>query len=565
MLASIENSGWHFPIDGAYLCAACLYLIACIVAPSWMLISGPKVVPHQDTRITNAIISIASRIALGTALWIVALQLRTQWAYVLVLEQPVRLRSLLAACGTDRSLSKLRYIFTAPTVGIGCTAILGAAVTLLMTATSAGFKYIVVPGAGVQEFVGPDFQAICNYSQVNGSYSCSGTANAVTVNTEWSYLDDVTSGAGGNVVKSKGRVGALSANVTLTSAPADLRLSTDAPPPWAAIDVTCFDVEVQLVMVGNGSLSSNIIYVNGRKLDQLSISEMPSWGSQVQLYQQVNDTGPNSNLSPWYMVLLARDLVDGTANTVGLSGGAVTYLGPAFVDLHGYGPVLQGILGAAAYCNFSGSTGGNWPSGSWPFRQTKNVVVGTGPKNGTIGLDTVFLNYGPSWQYNPVSANSLPSGSVSYIANFTVEANNFSDFIATYMRNQWALVMYTTNYLEGFVAKTPYHVKTQPQLYIQATFIVLLPIAALGLTICCASVCIATMVKLGAWYERVDVAPWWLLKATGVVRPEEGHHADKTEFETWCNQIRASYFVKAIGGRSGRLILESTNHEGGRQ
>src|SRR5271170_1629274 len=113
---------------------------------------------------------------------------------------------------------------------------------------------------------------------------------------------------------------------------------------------------------------------------------MPSWGSQVQLYQQLNDSVAYSSLSPWYIVLLARDLVDGTANTLGLSGAAVTYLGPAYVDLHGYGPVLQGVLGAAAYCNFSASTGGGWPSGSFPAPNTTNVIAGTPPHNGTIDL-----------------------------------------------------------------------------------------------------------------------------------------------------------------------------------
>src|ERR1700678_2894805 len=119
---------------------------------------------------------------------------------------------------------------------------------------------------------------------------------------------------------------------------------------------------------------------------------MPSWSSQVGLYQQVNDSGPASSLCPWYMVLLARDLNDGTANIGGLSGGAVSYLGNSFVDLHGYGPKLQGILGAAAYCNFSGSTGGDWPSDLWPARATTNVVVGTAPTNSTVDISTVFLN-----------------------------------------------------------------------------------------------------------------------------------------------------------------------------
>lgn len=153
---SLNDSGYQLPIDSVYLCAACFYLIGCITAACWMLISGPKVVPRQDTRITNVIISIASKFALGLALWIVALRLRAQWSDVLVLGRRVQLRGLLAACRTEGSLARVRHIFTAPTLGIGCTVVLGAAVTLIMTLTSAGFKYIIVHGAGVREFLGPD-------------------------------------------------------------------------------------------------------------------------------------------------------------------------------------------------------------------------------------------------------------------------------------------------------------------------------------------------------------------------------------------------------------------------
>jgi hypothetical protein len=272
--------------------------------------------------------------------------------------------------------------------------------------------------------------------------------------------------------------------------------------------------------------------------------------SQVQLYQQVNDTGPASSLSPWYMVMLARDLDDGTANIQGLSGSAVTYLGNSFLDLHGYsGPVLQGVLGAAAYCNFSGSTGGNWPSVTWPARTTTNVVVGKGPYNGVIDISTVFLNYGPSWQYNPVSANSLPGGSVSYIANLTTEADNFGDFIAMYIRNQWALMIYTNNFIEGFITNTPYRVRTQPQLYIQATIILVAPALALGVCVLCAVVCMFTMLRLGPWYDLVDIAPWWLMKATGVAGGMGlRHETNKSEFETWSNNVECVYYRVSDAG-----------------
>jgi hypothetical protein len=51
------------------------------------------------------------------------------------------------------------------------------------------------------------------------------------------------------------------------------------------------------------------------------------------------------------------------------------------------------------------------------LNSTTNVVVGTVYNDSTIPLGTVFLNCGPSWQYNPVSANAFHGGSVTYIAN----------------------------------------------------------------------------------------------------------------------------------------------------
>ena len=525
------------------------------------MIGGPRLVPHQDTRITNIIISIASKGALGLGLWIVTLYLRVQWSNILVSKRRVQLRSLLAACSKDGSLTRVRHIHTSPTCGIGLTAAIGAAVSILMTVTSAGFKYIVLPGTAIQEFTGPDFVSICNYSLVTNTtgYFCSGSANSVTANTQWNYLDAVSSGAGGNVLRSNETSGTMSANVTLTSAPANLRLPANPTPPWAAIDVSCRNVTISLVVAGNGSSTTNVLFVDNRQLDTLTVAEMPSWSSQVQLYQQINDTGPYSSLSPWYMVFLARDLNDGTANIQGLSGTAVTYLGASFLDLHGYNTtVLQGILGAAAYCNFSGSTGGDWPSATWPARNSTNVVVGKKPYKGMIDISTVFLNYGPSWQYNPVSANSLPGGSVSYIANLTREADNFGDFIAMYMRNQWALMMYTNNFIGGFIANTPYRVKTQPQLYIQATTLLVAPASALGVCILCAFFCMFTMSRLGDWYGRMDLAPWWLMKATGATSGMElGHEPSKLEFETWSKNVKCVYSDEVSNDGARQLTFTS--------
>ena len=332
---STPNSIQNFPKDGIYVLIAGLYLGGCIAVACWLLASGPKLVPRQDTRITNIIISVLSKIALALALWIVKIRLRTQWVRILVSGQHVRLRGLLAACGAGGSLSRLQHIRFVPTFGVGSTAIIGAAITLFMTFTSGSVKYVVLPGIALQEFSGPDFEAICNFSLATPSsgYFCSGAANAVTVDTEWNYIDLVTSGAGGNIVLSGGNTGVMSANVTLTSAPADLRIPNGKVPPWAAIDVSCRPASLHLEFIGNGSTSSNIVYLDGVARDQLSISEMPEWGSLVMLYQQVNDTGPASSLGPWYMVLLARDLDDGGSNIGGLTGSAVTYLGATFLDV----------------------------------------------------------------------------------------------------------------------------------------------------------------------------------------------------------------------------------------
>ncbi|TDL16444.1 hypothetical protein BD410DRAFT_795379 [Rickenella mellea] len=542
------------PKDAIYVLVASLYLVGCVAMAIWLLGAGPQLVPHQDTRITNIIISVLAKIALGLALWIVGIRLRTQWVSILVSRQHVKLRGLLAACGAGGSLSRLRHIQFAPTFGVGTTAAIGAAITLFMTFTSGSVKYIVQPGVALKEFPGPDFERICDYSLVNGTtgYFCSGSANAVTVDTEWNNLDLVTSGAGGNIILSPGNAGVMSANVTLTSAPANLRVPNGKTPPWAAIDVQCRPADLRLEFTGNGSTSETIVYLDGTAKDQLSISEMPTWSSQVGLYHQVNDSGPASTLSPWYMVLLARDLNDGTSNIQGLSGKAVAYLGNTFVDLHGYGPVVQGILGAAAYCSFTGSTGGDWPSNPWPSQNTTNVIVGTQPANGTTDLSTIFLNYGPLWQYNPVSTNSLPGGSVSYIANWTVDADNFPDYIAKYMRNQWALMIYSNNFIGGFIANTTYAVESSPELYIQATYIVILPIAALILGVYCACASVYTISIHRFEYARVDIAPWWLLEVVATTLPGLGtRYATHREVETWSNKIECVYPFEGGGVAEG--------------
>jgi hypothetical protein len=105
---------------------------------------------------------------------------------------------------------------------------------------------------------------------------------------------------------------------------------------------------------------------------------MPEWPSVVYMYQQVNESGPVSSLSPWKVVMLTRDLNDGSADFGGLALGTTTYLGNSYLDLHGYPePQLQGVLGAAALIHFNGSTGGQWPTDLWPPLNTSKTVIGT--------------------------------------------------------------------------------------------------------------------------------------------------------------------------------------------
>lgn len=119
---------------------------------------------------------------------------------------------------------------------------------------------------------------------------------------------------------------------------------------------------------------------------------------------------------------------DGEANIGGLAGGAVTYLGNSYLDLHGYGPMLRGVIGAAALCEFEGSTGETWQDGLWRPHNSSNTILGE-LVNDQPTLATAMLNYGPSWQYS----NSLPGGSGTYIANNTGPGlDTFAALFASY-------------------------------------------------------------------------------------------------------------------------------------
>jgi hypothetical protein len=111
-------------------------------------------------------------------------------------------------------------------------------------------------------------------------------------------------------------------------------------------------------------------------------------------------------------------------------------------------------------------------------------------------------------------------------------------------------------------------VRTAPRLHIEATDVLLLPVVALALCICCAVVCFWTMMRLGGWYVRVDVAPWWLLKATtGDIWPglREGRNASKSEFAAWCDQLQCVYLVETHDDSAGRLRFDSAVQGDGTQ
>ena len=130
-------------------------------------------------------------------------------------------------------------------------------------------------------------------------YFCIGPANASasTLSIEWDDIDIVSSRAGGNVLLSNRTSGTMSVNMTLTSMPANLCLPANPSPPWTVIDVSCRNVALSLSVLGNGSSSTNVLFDDNWKLDTLTVTVMPSWNSQVQLYQQVNDTGPRGSLT----------------------------------------------------------------------------------------------------------------------------------------------------------------------------------------------------------------------------------------------------------------------------
>ena len=148
------------------------------------------------------------------------------------------------------------------------------------------------------------------------------------------------------------------------------------------------------------------------------------------------------------------------------------------MNLHGYGPTLQGVLGATAWCEFNASAGGEWPSLSWPsLNRTSNVFFGKVDEEGRP--TTVMLNYGPAWQYNPTAENAIPGGSVSFIANNTGQGVSFPQLCAAYIRNQWTLMAYSIPRQCGLQRPLAFTGPSPIRLYISLTTASILPGLAL--------------------------------------------------------------------------------------
>ena len=84
-----------------------------------------------------------------------------------------------------------------------------------------------------------------------------------------------------------------------------------------------------------------------RRLRRLEYAE---WHPIVHLYQQYNQTNETaSRLSPWIVVMLARDTDGGSSGLGGVAADSATYLGNSYLDLYGYGPILHVLMDACCF------------------------------------------------------------------------------------------------------------------------------------------------------------------------------------------------------------------------
>jgi hypothetical protein len=529
----------------------------CLCVMAWLAFHGPILVPGQDTRITAIIISFGSRLV---GFFVGAALVRSAWAAFLpqvVAGESIPTLALVGVCRKFMSLGQLENYSSLP-LSFRIHIAVAAFTSLAIMGTSASFRYVVLglPTQGVAMV--PDVASLCNATLVNSTgYFCSGKLNANTTDESWSYLDQVYSG-GQATVHQHGKLGdqELGANVTLAALPPGWTLDKGNNLPWMEMSVTCRNLSISADFTGVNESATSIIYVNNTELDVLDISNMPDWGSVVHLYQQVNESGPASSLCPWIVVMLSRDLNDDTANFGGLAPDAVVYLGASYLDLHGYGPTRQGVLGAAAWCEFQGSTGGQWPDELWPpLNHTSNVVIGEViDDRPTMG--TAMLNYGPSWQYNPLSGNSLPGGSVSYIANNTGRGVDFPALFTSYIRNQWTLMAYSIAPQSGPRVSLYFTGLGTDKLYISLTFVSILPFLALAVGLLVTARAWICTIRRRRWVNRVEFESWWLAKALRPDMYESGYcNATEKDFSNACKCSSAAYRDIYPDRDVGHLIL----------
>jgi len=538
----------------------------CIAAIIWLWLEGSTPVPGQDTRITAIIISVGKSLAAFSISLAIG---RSAWASVLprfLNGNPIPTRTLAGICRNWASFGQWQNYRSLPTP-FKIYVALAAFVFVAMTGTSASFRYDSRGVSGRQTAQTPDFTSSCNTSLIqSGYYFCTGllngnktdanTAYNINGNTSkysWNYIEQVNTGGQGTV-SLYGNIGdeSLGANVTLAALLSGWYMNEGSNLPWMAMSVSCTNLSIAAEFSGSGLLANATILVNGTIIDTLDIANMPEWSPVVHIYQMYNDTGPVSSLCPWIAVMLNGDPGEGQVDFVGLADDAATFLGNSYLDLHGYPqPVLQGIIGAAAYCVFDGSTGGQWPDDLWPQRgNTSNFVIGPLVDNRPT-MGTGVLNYGPSWQYTPLSAGSLPGGSVSFIANNTGQGVSFPDLFASYIRNQWALMAYSMAPQSYHQISAEFDGLGPDKLFISLTTIAALPVSALVIGLFITVWAFIVTIKERHWVNRVEFESWWLVKA---LRPDiysAGYgNAIEKEFNSACDGFCVSH-----DSESGRLSL----------
>ncbi|KAK6335880.1 hypothetical protein TWF730_003254 [Orbilia blumenaviensis] len=548
-----------------------IFLAVCLAGIIWLFIHGPIQVPMQDTRLTSIVISTSSKIA---AIIISMAFVRSAWASFvprIVAGHSMTTRTIATVCRDFMSLGQFQNFKALPRA-FQFHLILGSMTLLSMIATSSSFRYDSLSTSGIMTALVPDVAFACPVEKVieSGLFFCDeGGDSSVNINSNtsihaWDYIGEVAAG-GQNTVTKYGNIGdeTVGANVTLAILPEGWTLGKSSDLPWMAMWVACQERSISVEFSGSGYNTNTTVYLNGKFAALLDIGNMPQWGSIVHIFLRVNETGPFSSLGEYDVIMLARNGIDG-ANLQGVDDDSITKLGVTYLNLKGYGATRQGLLGAASRCTFRAETGGRWQEGLWPpLNHTKNTIWGE-LVNDRPTLATAMLNYGASWQYNLVSENSLPGGSVSYIANNTGADVRFSDFFASYIRNQWALIAYAIPRQTYKKLEQNFSGTGPKKLFISVTLVAVFPVTALtiGLLVTLRAL-VATMTKK-YWVNRVEFEGWWLLKA---LRPDlyPGGFCNATEdkFNEASENVSVQYCDVRPESDVGHLTLHSTISTGG--